>query len=204
MPQLSRFRDTPAGPLGSGQMIITVSGLHGTGKSTYASRLARELGLRHVSAGLLFRRLAEERHLSLEEFGQLALKDPAIDRQVDEETMKEAEKGDVVVDGQLAGWVLREVADLRVYLTAPEDVRMERIAKRDRVSLEEARNHTLQRENVQSERYRRHYGFKVEDRSIYHLVIDTNLLSQEDTGKVLLTAALAVKSRIHEKHSKKP
>lgn len=99
---------------------------------------------------------------------------------------------------------MREVADLRVYLTAPEDVRMERIAKRDRVNLEEARNHTLQRENVQSERYRRHYGFKVEDRSIYHLVIDTNLLSQEDTGKVLLTAALAVKSRKHEKHSKKP
>jgi len=38
----------------------------------------------------LFRRLADEKHVSLEAFGQLALKDPAIDRQVDEETMKEA------------------------------------------------------------------------------------------------------------------
>lgn len=185
-------------------MIITVSGLHGTGKSTYAAGLARELGLRHVSAGLLFRRLAEEKNLSLEEFGQLALEDPAIDRQVDEETMEEAEKGDVVVDGQLAGWVLREVADLRVCLTAPESVRMERIAKRDRVSLEEARKHTAQRESVQSERYRRHYGFKVDDQSIYHMVIDTDLLSQEDTARVLLTAALAVKSRKHESRSKKP
>jgi len=185
-------------------MIITVSGPHGTGKSTYAARLARELGLRHVSAGLLFRRLADEKHVSLEAFGQLALKDPAIDRQVDEETMKEAEKGDVVVDGQLAGWVLREVADLRVYLTAPEYVRMERIAKRDRVSLEEARKHTLRRESVQSERYRRHYGFKVEDLSVYHIVVDTDLLSQEDTARVLLTAALAVKSRGHERRSKKP
>jgi cytidylate kinase len=185
-------------------MIITVSGPHGTGKSTYAARLAKELGLRHVSAGLLFRRLAEEKHRSLEEFGQMALKDPAIDRQVDDETMKEAEKGDVVIDGQLTGWVLKEVADLRICLTAPDDVRMGRIAKRDKVSLDEARKHTFQREKVQRERYRTHYGFKVEDLSIYHLVIDTSLLSQEETAKVLLTAAVAVKSRKLERRSKKP
>lgn len=176
-------------------MIITVSGPHGTGKSTYAAKIARELGLRHVSAGLLFRRLAKEKSLSLEEFGQLALKDPSIDRLVDEETMKEAEKGNVVVDGQLTGWVLKEVADLRVCLTAPENVRMERIAKRDRINVEEAKKHTLQRESIQSERYRRHYGFNVEDRSIYHVVVDTSLLPEEDILKVLLTAARAVKSR---------
>ena len=89
-------------------MIVTVSGPHGTGKSTYAAQLAKALGLRHVSAGLVFRRLAKERDVSLEEFGKIALKDPAIDRLVDAETMKEAEVGEVVVDGQLAGWVLKE------------------------------------------------------------------------------------------------
>lgn len=185
-------------------MIITVSGPHGTGKSTYAAHLARELELRHVSAGLLFRKLAKERHMSLEEFGQLALKDPSIDRLVDEETMEEAEKGDVVVDGLLAGWVLKEVADLRIYLTAPDNVRLERIAKRDNITPEEARKQTLHRESVQSERYRKHYGFKVEDRSIYHLVVDTSLVPEEDTAKILLTAALAVKARKARRDSKKP
>ncbi len=185
-------------------MIITVSGPHGTGKSTYAAHLAKALGYRHVSAGLLFRRLAKEKGLSLEEFGELALKDPAIDRIVDEETMREAEKGNVVVDGQLAGWVLKEVADLRIYLTAPDIVRVERIAKRDHVGLEEARKQTRVREGVQSERYRNHYGLRVEDRSIYQLVIDTSLLTMEETAKILLTAARAVKAKQGEGGTRKP
>ncbi|HEY4823120.1 MAG TPA: AAA family ATPase [Candidatus Bathyarchaeia archaeon] len=185
-------------------MIITVSGPHGTGKSTYAVHLARELGLRHISAGLLFRKLAKERHVSLEEFGQLALKDPSIDRLVDEETMKEAEKGGVVVDGQLSGWVLKEIADMRIYLTAPDNVRLERIAERDNITAGEARKQTFHRESVQSERYRKHYGFKVEDWSIYHLVVDTSLVPKEDTAKILLTAALAVKARKTGRDSKKP
>ena len=177
-------------------MIVTVSGPHGTGKSTYAAQLAKGLRLRHVSAGLLFRRIAKERGVTLEEFGRIALEDPSIDRLVDEETMKEADKGEVVLDGQLAGWVLKERADLRIYLTAPDDVRLERIAKRDHLELEAAKRETSLRESVQSERYKRHYGLKVEERSIYHLVLDTSLLPMEDTARILLTTALAVKTKI--------
>ena len=174
-------------------MIITVSGPHGTGKSTYAARLAGALRIRHVSAGALFRRIAKERRVSLEELGENALDDPSIDKLVDERTMAEAEKGNLVVDGQLAGWVLKDKSDLRIYLTAPEDVRLERIAKRDKVALEEARVQTEQRESVQRERYSRHYGFQVEERCIYHLVLDTSLGSIEDTSKVLVSAAIMVR-----------
>jgi len=185
-------------------MIVTVSGPHGAGKSTYAAQLAKKLGLRHVSAGLLFRRLARERHVSLQEFGKLALKDPSIDHHVDDETMREAEKGEVVVDGQLAGWILKEIADLRIYLTAPDKVRIERIASRDHLEPGEAEKETLLRESVQSERYRRHYGFKVEDRTIYHLTLDTSLLPLEDTARILTAVALAVKARISDRSSRKP
>lgn len=182
-------------------MIITVSGPHGTGKSTYAARLANSLKLRHVSAGGLFRKLARERNVSLEEFGRLALKDPSIDRLVDDMTLQEAEKGNVVLDGQLAGWVLKEKVDLRVYLTAPEQVRLERIAKRDKLSVEAATKQTQSREAVQEERYLKHYGFKVDDRSIYNLVLDTSLGDIEDTAKVLVAAAVAVRNSLHHKKS---
>ena len=186
-------------------MIITVSGPHGTGKSTYAERLAVSLRVRHISAGALFRRIAKEKKLSLEELGERALEDSSIDKLVDERTMAEAEKGNVVVDGQLAGWVLKGRADLRIYLTAPEDVRLERIAKRDKVTLQEARLQTEQRESVQRERYSRHYGFQVEDRSIYHLVFDTSLGSIEETAKVLLSAAVMVRNaKKHNAKSTKP
>jgi CMP/dCMP kinase len=173
---------------------VTVSGPHGSGKSTYAAKLAGSLDLRHVSAGLMFRKLSEERKISLEKFQELAAGDPNIDRLVDERTMAEAERGDVVVDGQLAGWVLKEISDLRVLLTAPLVVRLERIAARDHISLEEARRQTLHREGVQAERYRKHYGFSVDDWSIYQIILDTSFGSIEDTAKILLAAALTAKN----------
>lgn len=173
-------------------MIITVSGPHGTGKSTYAARLARTLRLRHVSAGMLFRKIAQEKNLSLEQLGKIALDDPSIDKMVDDRTIREAGKGNVVVDGQLAGWMLRDKADLRIYLTAPEPTRLERIARRDKLNLEVARSQTAQRESVQSERYMRHYSFHVDDRSIYQLILDTSLGSIKDTAKVLTDAAIMV------------
>ena len=181
-------------------MIITVSGLHGTGKSTYAARIATALKIRHVSAGTLFRKIAKERQLSLEELGKKALEDPAFDMLVDERTVKEAEKGNVVIDGQLAGWMLRGEADLRIYLTAPEPIRIERIAKRDSLEPSQAETETRQREAVQSERYHRHYGFKVDDRSIYHLILDTSIGSIDNTAKVLVSAALMVKKSKKRQH----
>jgi len=194
MPQLSNsFDPGTSASLRIRHMIITVSGPHGTGKSTYAARLAKDLRIRHVSAGILFRKIARENNLSLEELGRKALEDSSIDKLVDERTVKEAEKGDVVIDGQLAGWMMKDKADLRIYLTAPESVRLERIAKRDKVDIQDARVQTAQRESVQRERYLRHYGFHVEDRSVYHLILDTSLGSIDDTARVLLDAALMVK-----------
>lgn len=206
MPELPLHGGSSARPLFQRiHMIITVSGPHGTGKSTYATRLAEALRIRHVSAGTLFRRIAKEMRISLEELGEKALDDPSTDRLVDERTIAEAEKGNVVVDGQLAGWLLEDRSDLRIYLTAPEEVRLERIAKRDKVTLEEARVQTEQRESVQRERYSRHYGFQVEDRSIYHLVLDTSLGSIEDTARVLVSAALMVRrARKAPRKSTKP
>ena len=194
--KLSRVGDprTSTG-LQQSHMIISVSGPHGTGKSTYAARLAKALRLRHLSAGTLFRRIALERNLSLRELGNLALKDLSIDKMVDQRTILEAKKGNVVLDGQLTGWILGDKADLRIYLTAPDSIRLERIAKRDRLGVKDARIQTGQRESVQRRRYLRHYGFRIYDTSIYHLILDTSLGSIDDTAKVLLDAALLVRNR---------
>ncbi|RLI08618.1 cytidylate kinase, partial [Candidatus Bathyarchaeota archaeon] len=89
-------------------LVITVSGLHGTGKSTHARRLAEALGLRYVSAGILFRHMAEERGITLEEMSRLAEGDPEIDRLVDERTKEEALRGDVVIDAALSGWMVED------------------------------------------------------------------------------------------------
>ena len=50
-------------------MLITISGLPGSGKTTVARLLSRQLGIPHVYAGDMYRKAAEERGMTLEEFG---------------------------------------------------------------------------------------------------------------------------------------
>jgi cytidylate kinase len=169
-----------------GGLIITVSGPHGTGKSTYARALAEALGLRYVCAGELFRDLAKERHLSLEAFSSLAAKDPAIDKMVDDRTKAEARKGGLVIDAQLGAWMADGLADVRVLIVAPDEVRFKRIADRDGKSFESAKKETIAREEIQKQRYMKYYGINVDDLSIYDLKIDTSLHSVEETKSIVL------------------
>jgi len=167
-------------------LVITVSGPHGTGKSTYAKTLAEELHLRYVSAGELFRDLARQQKLSLEALSAQAARDPSIDHMLDERTRAEAERGGVVIDAQLGAWVAGDLADVKVLLTAPNEVRFRRIAERDHVAIEEARRETEYRESIQQERYKKYYEIDVNDLSIYDLKIDTSPHSIEATKKIII------------------
>ncbi|MBS7651603.1 MAG: AAA family ATPase [Candidatus Bathyarchaeia archaeon] len=178
-----------------GSLVIAIGGLHGTGKSTHARRLARALGLRYVSAGLLFRRLAEERGVSLEELSRSAEEDPDIDRLIDGMTREEARRGGVVIDGALSAWMAEE-ADIKILLTSPLEARIERIAARDGLTIEEARRRTLSREEMERGRFKKLYGIDVLDTSIYDIVINTELFDAEGTARIL-------KKIVHEYCSKR-
>ena len=168
--------------------VITVSGPHGTGKSTYARVLAEELRLRYVCAGELFRDLARERGMSLESFSKYAASNPDVDHLIDERTREEAKKGGVVIDAQLAAWIVKDEADVKLLLFASDLVRFNRIAQRDHVSFDFAKNETLAREDIQRIRYKEYYGIDVSDLSIYNLRIDTGIHSIEYTRKSIVDA----------------
>jgi cytidylate kinase len=172
-------------------LVVTIGGPHGTGKSTYAKMIARQLKLRYVSAGQLFRDLAKEKSVSLEELSKQAASSPDIDRMIDERSAVEAEKGDAVIEGQLAAWMAKDLAAVRIYLKAPDEERIARIANRDHLNYEVARRQTLERERTQRERYRRYYGINIDDLSLYNIVIDTGSRSVESTSAELM-------SKIHE------
>jgi cytidylate kinase len=167
-------------------LVVTIGGPHGTGKSTYAKMIARQFGLRYVSAGQLFRDLAKEKGVSLEELSKQAANSPEIDRMIDQRSAAEAQKGDAVVEGQLAAWMAKDLAQVRIYLKAPDEERIARIAKRDRLKHEAARRQTLERERIQRERYRRYYGVNIDDLSLYNIVIDTGSRSVESTSAELV------------------
>jgi len=169
-------------------LIITVSGPHGTGKSTYAKALAEALNLRYVSAGELFRDLAKQHKLSLEDFSRRAADDPSIDRLLDERTKAEAKRGGVVIDAQLGAWMVGDQADVKVLLTAPDAVRFKRIAGRDGRVMADAMRETENRESIQRQRYRKYYGIDVTDLSIYDLKIDTSLYPIDKTKAIIIDA----------------
>ena len=185
MPQVSPVLSQDGGQEDGLMVVIAVSGLHGSGKSTYAREIARQFGLRYVSAGMAFRKVAEERGMTLEELTKLAGRDPEVDKAIDEMVKREAERGDVVLDGLLVAWMAGDRADIKIFLTAPFEERVRRIAVRDGKGLEDALEETKFREEAEADRFRRYYGIDIHDLSIYDVVLNTALMPLESNVKIL-------------------
>ena len=166
-------------------VVIAISGPPGSGKTTQAKKIVEYLGLRYFSAGKVFREIAREKGLSIEELSILAAKDPSIDLEIDRRTYMEALKGDVVLDGHLTAWIVKDIADIKVYLTAPLIVRVKRIAKRDNIDFHVALKQTIIREYMQWKRYIDYYGIDVNDLSIFDLVIDVEKIGIEEVFEII-------------------
>lgn len=169
------------------KIVIAVSGRPGSGKTTYAKFIAQRFGLRYVSNGMLFRRLAVEKGYTFEEFHRLAEKDPSIDKIIDERAIEEARKGGVVIDGHLSVWVLKDIADLRIICNASFEVRAKRIAERDNISVDEAVKLLELREQSNYERAKRYYGIDLSDFSVADLVVSTEKLDIEGVKRTVET-----------------
>jgi len=166
-------------------VVIAVSGQPASGKTTIAKKLAEHYGLRYVSNGMLFRRLAEEKGIPFLEFHKLAEQDENIDKLIDSMALEEAKKGNVVIEGHLAGWVLKDVADVKIYLKASLEVRARRLAQRENMSIEDAIREITFREENNRKRYLKIYGIDIRDLSVFDIVIDTTYLNVDEVLEIL-------------------
>ena len=173
-------------------MLLTVSGLAGSGKTTTAAGLADVLGYEHVSGGDIFRDLAAERGYSPVEFNELAEEDPRIDRDLDRRLYEMArDRDDLVLESRLAGWLAGDAADLRFWLTAPFDVRTRRVAEREEKTLDLAREETRRREESEAARYGEYYDIDIHDLGIYDVVCNTARWGPDAVCELLAGSARA-------------
>jgi cytidylate kinase len=192
-------------------LFITVSGPPGCGATTLTEGLAEALNCGYVIGGDIFRDLAEERDLSLQQLIAKAEEDDTIDRALDKRLRRIAEQWGAankafILESRLAGWLAGNRADLRIWLDAPEEIRIERLsdyevsyeierpAEREDVSLrhldDEGEIGPLLRVREVSEagRYESYYGIDVEDQSFYDLSINTARWDAETVLEMVLTA----------------
>lgn len=168
--------------------VIAIAGFHGVGKTVYAKAVAERYNLRYVSAGAIFRKLAEKRGMTLVQLSELAKRDDSIDREIDRRTVEEAKTGGCVLDGLLVAWMAGDLADLKIWLKAPLRVRVKRVSSREGGRIEETVKETVAREKAEVERFKEYYGIDINDLSIYDLVIDTSRFSLEGVKRIIFSA----------------
>jgi cytidylate kinase len=132
--------------------------------------------------------MAHREGKSLEEFSTVAEGDAKIDHFIDRKIQEEAKKGSVVLEGHLVCWMTRNIADLKIYLSASKKVRLRRVAERERVPSKEAKN-ILDLEERERVRWERLYEINLQDLSICDLIINTEALPPSLIIKLLENVA---------------
>ncbi len=168
-------------------MRVTISGPPGSGTTTVARLLAEKLGFKLISAGEIFRKLAADRGMTLEEFSKYAESNPDIDFYIDKLQKEMAEREDnVVVEGRLSGWMVKDA--FKVWIYASPEVRYRRIAQREGKDIARVKNETKRREELEKRRYKKFYSIDLDDISIYHIAINSEHFKPEEIVEIILKA----------------
>jgi len=194
-------------------LFITVSGPPGCGATTLTEGLAEALDCGYVIGGDIFRDLAADRGLSVQQLIAKAEEDDQIDRALDQRLRRIAEQWGAankpfILESRLAGWLAGNRADLRIWLDAPEEVRIERLSdyevsyeieRPDERASNDVRLEELDdedsigpllrvREVSEAGRYESYYGIDVDDQSFYDLSINTGRWGAETVLDMVISA----------------
>lgn len=166
--------------------IITIAGSNGSGKSSTAKGVAKELGFQHFSSGDFMRQIAKEENITLEELGKLAETKDWVDKKLDDYVRQAGVKEEVVIDSRLAfHWI---PDSFKVYLDLSPDTAAERMLNdmknnpsrlwenKVRVeSKEEMIEKSAKRLASERKRYFELYGIEDhKDKKKFDLIVDTD------------------------------
>lgn len=176
--------------------IITIGGLPGSGKSSTTKGVALALGYERFSSGDLYRKMAAERGISVEELNFLAENEKSIDREVDELLEKMGkEKDNLVIDSHTAfHWI---PDSFKVFLDLDLKTAAERtfahIQNEGRVSqagssVQEIYENTRKRIESERKRFKSFYAIDFTDKKNFDLVVDTGANDLKQAIEIVVAA----------------
>lgn len=182
---------------GASGLVVCISGMAGTGKSTLAKKVAQKYNLKYYSGGDALRALAVEKGYNSNvngwwespdglRFLEQRKKDASFDRAVDEKLLEYAAQGNVLLDSWTMPWLVKQ--GFKIWLAASVEKQAERISRRDNITVEESLLALKEKETRTKAIYKKLYGFSLgEDFAPFNLVLDTDNLSAEEVFQVLCT-----------------
>ena len=170
--------------------VICISGDAASGKTTAAKKVLERLGSdwRIVSTGGRFREYCASKGIDPQRISHLG---DDFHREADRSMLQLLqEESRLIAEARLVGYLARDMEDaLRVYCDCPLEVRAGRfLAREPGFTLEEARERVLQRDQADTEKFRRLYGIDYHDPAYYHLVVDTCVLNPDQVAEAVLQA----------------
>lgn len=170
---------------------ITIAGDLGSGKSTVANHLINNINYRIESAGLIFRRLAEEHGMTAKEFNQFIESNPKYDNMVDDAIKEMGEKEEnIIFDSRLAWFFVPK--SFKIYMYVDVDVATERIFNdKGRISesysdIATAKKEIIERRQSEVLRYKTFYNADINNYKNYDFIIDTSHATKEEVNDLVL------------------
>lgn len=181
-------------------MIITISGVPGSGKTSAAKIVATKLGMPFYSMGGLRAKMALERGMTIDELNRHGETDKTTDTEVDEYQKKlGATEDHFVIEGRLSWHFIPNSFKIFLDCNPTESARRiyeaqhsatdQREDEPSYASIEEAQAAIEQRVASDVKRYAAIYGVDYRDKSHFDLVIDTTTSTGPDqTAEKILSA----------------
>ena len=175
---------------------IIISGMPASGKTTVAGILSRRLNRRTVGIGDVLKEIAGERGYKISgegwwetpegmRFHKERDSNPEFDKEADKRLISLVKKGDVIVTSYTAPWIADE--GFKIWLSAEESNRAERMAKRDNTDLGKADKATRMRDREDHDLYKSLYNFELgKDLKPFDLVVDTNDITADEVAERIL------------------
>ncbi len=168
---------------------ITVSGRAASGATTLSRSLAERLGWKIINGGELYREYAKKNGIPLE---KTTASDDKYHLELDnfiKEKLK-TEKN-LIIESWLSGFDAQNIPGVfKLFVTCSDDaVRIDRLVNRDKMTIDEAKNHLKTREEENLEKWEKLY--KTRDfwnPKLYNLIIDTYPNGPTETLEIALKA----------------